>query len=93
LRHNKKTKYLKGVKILLTAEVSLYPLKTTNSSQIINNSLEALRQFDLQAKVGSLSTRLQGNEEDVWSGLKNLFDQAKNQGEVSMVVNLSNSAV
>ena len=77
---------------LITAEVSLYPQKTTNASQIISSSLDSLGQLNLKTNVGSISTKLQGSEEEVWSGLKNLFDQAKNQSEVNMVVTISNSA-
>lgn len=78
---------------MLTAEVSLYPQKTTKASEIITGSLESLDRMNLQANVGSLSTRLQGSEEEVWKGLKTLFDHAKNQSEVNMVVTISNSAV
>lgn len=77
---------------MLTAEVALYPQKTTNASQIISSSLESLHNFNLSASVGSISTRLQGSDEDVWSGLRALFDQAKKQSEVNMVITISNSA-
>ena len=78
--------------MLITAEVSLYPQKTTNASQIINNSLETLTKFNLESNVGPVSTRLQGADEEVWNGIKILFEQAKNQSEVNMVVTVSNSA-
>ncbi len=78
---------------MLTAEVSLYPQKITNASQIINNSIDSLRQHDLRTQVGSISSRLQGTDEEVWAGLRSLFDQAGTQSEVNMVVTLSNSAV
>ncbi len=77
---------------MLTAEVALYPQKTTNASQIISSSLESLERHKLQAKVGSISTILQGNEDEIWTGLKTMFDQAKKQSEVNMVVTLTNSA-
>lgn len=77
---------------MITAEVSLYPLKTTNASQIITNSLNSLKQSNLQTNVGSISTKISGSDEEVWSGLKTLFDQAKNQSEVNMVVTISNNA-
>lgn len=77
---------------MITAEVSLYPQKTANASQIINSSLDTLKQYNLQAQVGSMSTRLQGAEDEVWAGLRSLFDQAKARSEVSMVVTVSNSA-
>ncbi|WP_347490665.1 YkoF family thiamine/hydroxymethylpyrimidine-binding protein [Desulfoscipio sp. XC116] len=78
---------------MLTAEVSLYPQKTTNASRIINSSLDTLRQHDLQTQVGSMSTRLQGTDEEVWAGLRDLFNRAGAQNEVNMVVTISNSAV
>lgn len=77
---------------MITAEVSLYPQKTTNASQIINDSLGALSGHKLDANVGPISTRLHGTEEEVWNGLKTLFDQARNRSEVNMVVTISNSA-
>lgn len=77
---------------MISAEVSLYLQKTTNASQIINSSLDSLDRLNLKSNVGSISTKLQGSEEEVWSGLKTLFDQAKGQSEVNMVVTISNSA-
>ena len=77
---------------MLSAEVSLYPQKTSNPNQIIANSLQALSKESLEYKVGSLSTHIDGNDEQVWSGIKKLFEEAKNSGEVSMVVTISNSA-
>lgn len=77
---------------MITAEVSLYPQKTTSASQIINESLDSLNKGNLRVEVGSVSTRLKGAEEEVWEGLKTMFGQAKNRSEVNMVVTLSNSA-
>jgi uncharacterized protein YqgV (UPF0045/DUF77 family) len=77
---------------MLTAEVSLYPQKTVNASQIINNSIDMLRQHELQTQVGSMSTWLQGTDEEVWAGLRALFNRASNQSEVNMVVTISNSS-
>ncbi len=45
---------------MITAEVSLYPQKTTNASQIISSSLNSLGQLNLKTNVGSISTKLQG---------------------------------
>ncbi|MFZ5650534.1 MAG: YkoF family thiamine/hydroxymethylpyrimidine-binding protein [Bacillota bacterium] len=77
---------------MITAEVSLYPQKTTNASQIISDSINSLDKGNLQVEVGSISTRIQGSKEEVWAGLKSLFDQAVGRSEVNMVVTLSNSA-
>jgi len=77
---------------MLCAEVSIYPQKTNNSSQVITSAIQSLSQENVEYKVGSLSTHIDGNEEQVWTGIKKIFTEAQNAGEVSMVVTISNSA-
>ncbi len=76
---------------MLCAEVSIYPLKTNNATQVIDGAIQTLSQENVKFKVGSLSTHIDGNEEQVWSGIKKLFDQAQKAGEVSMVITVSNA--
>ena len=78
--------------MMLCAEVSIYPQKTNNASQIITSAIQTLSQEKVEYKVGSLSTHIDGNDEQVWAGIKKAFDEAQNAGEVSMVVTISNSA-
>ncbi|AFM43074.1 hypothetical protein Desaci_4216 [Desulfosporosinus acidiphilus SJ4] len=77
---------------MLCAEVSIYPQKTNSPGQVINNSINSLSNENIQYKVGSLSTHIDGNDEQVWNGIKKVFDAAKTSGEVSMVVTISNTA-
>lgn len=77
---------------MLCAEVSLYPQKTNNASGIITDALNTLAQQQVTHKVGSISTHVEGNEEQLWQGLKAMFDKAQSAGEVNMVVTISNSA-
>ncbi|MBS4025977.1 MAG: thiamine-binding protein [Clostridia bacterium] len=77
---------------MICAEVAIYPLKTSNASSIINNSIEALNNEGIEFSVGSMSTHIHGTEEQVWSGLKEMFRNAQRGGEVSMVITISNSA-
>lgn len=77
---------------MLNAEVSIYPQKTTRASEVINDSINSLAQQGINYQVGSLSTHIQGTEEQIWSGLRALFDKASSSGEVNMVVTLSNAA-
>ncbi|HBV88174.1 YkoF family thiamine/hydroxymethylpyrimidine-binding protein [Desulfosporosinus sp.] len=77
---------------MLCAEVSIYPQKTNNASQVITNAIQTLSQENVEYKVGSLSTHIDGNDEQVWTGIKKIFTEAQNSGEVSMVVTISNSA-
>lgn len=76
---------------MLCAEVSIYPQNTTNSNQIINDAISKMNQQSVQCKVGSVSTHLDGNDEQVWQSIKSAWESAKNSGEVSMVVTLSNT--
>ncbi|MDN5347129.1 MAG: hypothetical protein PWP65_693 [Clostridia bacterium] len=77
---------------MLCAEVSLYPQKTTQASEIINTSVQSLAKHGVNFEVGSISTHLHGTDEQVWSALRSMFDLAKDKSEVSMVVTLSNAA-
>ncbi len=74
------------------AEVALYPLKTNNASGVISNSINTLQNQNVTYNVGSMDTHIQGNDEEVWNSLKQLFNEAKNSGEVSMVVTITNAA-
>ena len=76
---------------MLCAEVSLYPQKTNNASQVITTAIQSLTGRDLEYKVGSLSTHIHGTDEQVWAGIKQLYEQAKASGEISMVINMSNA--
>ncbi|AOT70960.1 YkoF family thiamine/hydroxymethylpyrimidine-binding protein [Geosporobacter ferrireducens] len=77
---------------MIHAEVALYPLKTSHASEVINNSIEALRNQGVQFSVGSMDTHIHGSEEQVWNSLRSLFSTAQNSGEVSMVVTITNAA-
>ncbi|WP_088228844.1 YkoF family thiamine/hydroxymethylpyrimidine-binding protein [Desulfosporosinus sp. FKB] len=76
---------------MLCAEVSVYPQKTNSSSDVINKSISSLSNENIKYEVGSLSTHIDGNDEQVWNGIKKVFEAAKTSGEVSMVVTISNS--
>lgn len=64
---------------MLCAEVSVYPLKTNNATQVIDGAIEALSREQVKYKVGSISTHIDGNDEQVWSGIRKLYDEAKKQ--------------
>lgn len=76
---------------MLCAEVSIYPLKTNNATQVVNGAIQSLSQENIQYKVGSISTHVDGNDEQLWAGIKKAFDEAKKAGEVSMVVTITNA--
>jgi uncharacterized protein YqgV (UPF0045/DUF77 family) len=78
---------------MITVEVAVYPLKTSNASDVINKSIDALQESKVQYSVNSMNTKLSGQKEEVFNSLKSMFTEAENRGgEISMVVTISNSA-
>ncbi len=76
---------------MICAEVSVYPQNTQNANHIITDAIGKLNQQSVQCKVGSVSTHIDGNEDQVWQCVKSAWDSAKNSGQVSMVVTFSNT--
>lgn len=78
---------------MIHAEVALYPQKTTNASQVINNSISVLKGSNVDYKVGPMNTHFHGTEDEVFSTLRSIFSKAESEGvEVSMVATITNSA-
>ena len=78
---------------MLTCEVSLLPIETVEADEIVNHSIQALKKTGVKHEVGNMSTYLYSeNPDDIWNGLKAIYDTAQNSGtEFSMVINLSNN--
>jgi uncharacterized protein YqgV (UPF0045/DUF77 family) len=77
---------------LVSCEVSLYPMETTDSDQIINKALSSIQSQGVNCEVGPLSTFISGPPEKVWQAMRILYDTAStNSKEVSMVMTVSNS--
>jgi len=78
---------------LLTCEVSLFPLETLNSDEIINQAVQALKETGIKHETGNISTYLYSDSpEEIWNGLKTIYREAEKAGaEFSMVINLSNN--
>ena len=76
---------------MITAEVSLYPVETPDSDEIILESLKALDNQQLQYDIGSLSTNISGDSDQVWAALRSLYERAQMSSyEVVMVVTIAN---
>lgn len=78
---------------MLTCEVSLFPLETLSSDEIVNNAIQALKATGVNHETGNLSTYLYSDSpEQIWEGLKTIYQEAEKAGtEFSMVINLSNN--
>lgn len=78
---------------MLTCEVSLFPLETLESDEIINRSLEAMKKTGVKHEIGNQSTYMfSENPEEIWNGIKAIYGEAEKAGtEFSMIINLSNN--
>lgn len=78
---------------MLTCEVSLFPLETMASDQIINQAIQALKETGVKHEIGNLSAYLYSDSpEQIWNSLKAIYKEAeKADTEFSMVINLSNN--
>lgn len=76
---------------LVTAQVSLYPLRQPSLGPVIREAVRTLRAQGLGTRLGEMSTLVWGEEAAVFAALQQAFHQAAGQGEVVMVVTLSNA--
>lgn len=76
---------------MFSAEVSIYPMNSGNSSSIINNSIKVLENANVDYKTGSVSTHIEGSKDAVFKSIKDIYDAALKSGEVNIVVTISNS--
>jgi len=82
----------KGSKILfLSAQVSLYPLRQPRLSPAIDEALDTLKVHGLDITPGAMSTLMAGDDEALFAGLKEVFRRTAEQGELVMVVTMSNA--
>jgi uncharacterized protein YqgV (UPF0045/DUF77 family) len=75
----------------ISAQVSLYPLRQAHLSPVVEQALHVFRAQGLTVRPGDMSTLVTGDDEAVFASLKEIFAQAAHQGDVVMVVTLSNA--
>jgi uncharacterized protein YqgV (UPF0045/DUF77 family) len=76
---------------VMTAQVSLYPLRQASVGPAIREAVRILREHGLQARIGEMSTLVWGEEEAIFAALQDAFHQAAAHGDIVMTVTLSNA--
>jgi uncharacterized protein YqgV (UPF0045/DUF77 family) len=79
------------MEMALTAQVSLYPLRQPHLAPIIAKALDIFRTHGLDVTPGTMSSLLTGEDETVFTALKEAFQEAAQHGDIVMVVTLSNA--
>ena len=77
--------------MFLAAQVSIYPLHQPRLSPVIDKALDIFGQHGLEVAPGTMSSVVSGDGEELFSALKEVFQQTTEQGEVVMIVTLSNA--
>ena len=76
---------------VITAQVSLYPLRQDSIGPIIREAVRGFRQRGLNTRVGEMSTLIWGEEQAIFEVLQETFHRAAEHGDVVMTVTLSNA--
>ena len=77
--------------MFLAAQISLYPLRQTHLSPAINDAVSILKERGLDVTEGTMSSVASGDDEALFDALKDIYRKSTEQGDVVMVVTLSNA--
>ena len=77
--------------MMISAQVSLYPLRQAHLSPALEAVRDALTAAELQPQVGAMSTMVTGKALVVFAALHDAFVHAAATGQVVMTVTLSNA--
>jgi uncharacterized protein YqgV (UPF0045/DUF77 family) len=75
----------------IQAEISLYPLRKPNLAELIDRFLQHLRRRKLEVKIGTMSSHISGECKDLFSALGIAFEEAANEGEIVILIKVSNA--
>ena len=76
---------------VISAQVSLYPLRTEHLGPAIDAFAEALREAGLHVEPGPMSTLVVGEPDALFAALQSGFEAASAEGDVVMQVTVSNA--
>ena len=76
---------------MITAQISLYPLRQVSIGPPIREAVRILRGHGLQVRIGEMSTLVWGEEEALFAALRDAFHQVAARGDTVMAVTLSNA--
>jgi len=77
--------------MFLAAQVSIYPLRKTDLSQAIDMALDVFKKYELEITAGAMSSIISGEDENLFSAIKEAMQKTSEQGEIVMVVTFSNA--
>lgn len=76
---------------VVTAQVSLYPLRQVSIGPAIREAVRVFREHGLETRIGTMSTLVWGEEQAAFAALQEAFHRAAECGDSVMVITLSNA--
>jgi len=77
--------------MVISAQISVYPLRQEHLSPAIDAVKVALEAKGLEPQIGAMSTLVTGEAESVFAALHEAFERAAATGHVVMTVTISNA--
>jgi uncharacterized protein YqgV (UPF0045/DUF77 family) len=77
--------------MMISAQISVYPLRQEHLSSAIDVVRGALESRGLQPEIGAMSTMVIGEAKEVFVALHEAFDRAAATGHAVMTVTVSNA--
>jgi uncharacterized protein YqgV (UPF0045/DUF77 family) len=77
--------------MMISAQISVYPLRQERLSPAIRALSDGLRSAGLSPEVGSMSTIITGDADAIFAALREGFTRAAATGHVAMTVTVSNA--
>ena len=75
----------------IRAEISLYPLKTTELSNPIDEFCRILQAQGLEVQIGPMSSSVHGECKDLFKFIQKAFEQLAEKYQVVMTAKISNA--
>jgi uncharacterized protein YqgV (UPF0045/DUF77 family) len=76
---------------MIGCQFSLYPLRTQEINEILEEALEAIDAPGLTCETRAMSSELRGSEEQVFAALQAAFRIAATHGDIVLVATVSNA--
>jgi len=73
------------------AEVSIYPLRQSDLTRLIQQFVEGLKNNKLQVRVGPMSSLIEGDSQVVFQSLREEFERLAKEYEVVLTAKISNA--
>ncbi|MEJ6949740.1 YkoF family thiamine/hydroxymethylpyrimidine-binding protein [Natronospora cellulosivora (SeqCode)] len=75
---------------MLSAEVAIYPENNDHGDEVIYSTIQSIKSQGVSINVDHMSSRISGEDDEVWSALRSMSQEADDNGEFSMVITISN---